>query len=82
MEKEIEKLKTSLALRPDFAIMPLFEALDLEQKTYLSVIDVRDGFRYFGAVGSIDEAALFVRRYNQEGDRVLRYSEFNEAFSP
>lgn len=81
-EKCLEKGKHELALKPDFNLCDAFRIFDEKECGYISQTDFKNGLADIGLSISHDEIELFFRRYDRDGDALLAFSEFSEAFTP
>ena len=80
IENEIEREKTSLALKSDFNLTDAFKIFDQNYIGSASVADLRDGLAAIGVFPTSEELDLFVTRYDTTGDRRINLREFSDAF--
>ena len=80
VENDIEREKTSLALKPDFNLTDAFKIFDTNYCGNITVTELRDGLAAIGVYPTSEELDLFVSRYDTSGDRRLNMREFSDAF--
>lgn len=56
--------------------------LDPQGQGSISVVEIRRGLKCLNIDASNQELAVFMKRFDKDGDTLLRYSEFCEAFLP
>ena len=79
-ENDIEREKTSLALKPDFNLTDAFKIFDVNYCGHITVTELREGLAAIGVFPTGEELDLFVQRYDTTGDRRLNMREFSDAF--
>lgn len=82
LEKELENAKINLVQRHDFNNYDAFRIFDLNANGYISYSELKSGLNDIGIFPSVEELELFIKRYDKNNDRRLRFSEFADAFSP
>ena len=82
LEKELENAKTALAQRPDFNLYDAFRIFDIDAKGYVNFSDLKAGLNDVGVFPTVEDLELFIKRYDKNEDRRLRFSEFCDAFTP
>lgn len=80
LENDIEREKTTLALKSDFNLTDAFKIFDTPYRGSVTVCDLRDGLSAIGVFPTSEELDLFMSRYDANGDRRLNMHEFNTAF--
>uniref|UniRef100_A0A7S3MKG2 EF-hand domain-containing protein n=1 Tax=Favella ehrenbergii TaxID=182087 RepID=A0A7S3MKG2_9SPIT len=78
-ENEIEREKTSLALKPDFNLTDAFKIFDVNYLGSITVTDLREGLAAIGVFPTSEELDLFITRYDTTGDRRLNMREFSDS---
>ena len=81
-EKEIDEIKSDLALRKDFLFIELFKAFELEGRGYLTESDVKYTLRELNLNPSLEEVSLLLRRYNSFRSSTLDLRAFAEMVLP
>lgn len=76
LEKKIEKAKIQLSLKTDFNLIDAFRIFNESGNGSASIPDLQRGLSELGLDVSNDEVSLFMKRFDQDHDRQLRYSEF------
>ena len=76
LEKRIEKIKIQLSLKTDFNLIDAFRLFTEQGFNSVSIDDLRHGLRVLGLDVSIDELTLFMKRFDQDFDQMLKYAEF------
>jgi len=79
-ENEIEREKTSLALKSDFNLTDAFKIFDTNYSGDICVTELREGLAAIGVFPTSEELDLFITRYDTSGDRRLSMREFSDAF--
>lgn len=82
LERELEQSKTTMTMKGDFNLFDLFKIFDIDNRGWCSVADLRDGLSAIGVYPTSEELELFMTRYDKNGDRMLRFNELCEAFTP
>ena len=82
LEKNIEKIKIQLSLKTDFNLIDAFRIFNESGTGSACIQDLIHGLKDLGLEVTNDEISLFMARFDQDGDRKLRYSEFCQAFLP
>jgi hypothetical protein len=75
-------VKVSLSQRPDFNLFDAFRIFDSDNRGYVTQVDLKLGLNDLGVFPSGDDMDLFFSRYDTNGDRRIRFSEFCKAFEP
>lgn len=78
----MEQCKIRLASQHDFNLMDAFQMIDLHEKGWVSVPELREALEDLGFFPKKDDVFLFVRRYDKDNDGRILFSDFCEAFSP
>ncbi len=82
MEREVERTKQELALRPDFNLIDFFILLDKNQKGYLFFQELLDFLASSGTPSlSATHIQLFYERFSEE-EVQMKFSQFATAFTP
>jgi hypothetical protein len=55
---------------------------DINSNGYISFSELKNGLNDIGIFPSIEDLELFIKRYDKNNDRRLRFSEFSDAFTP
>jgi hypothetical protein len=63
-ERIIERLKIDLSLKSDFNIEDVFRIFELDERGYLTELDVKYGLNALDIFPSNDEIQLFVKKYD------------------
>ncbi len=71
-----------LSHRNDFNLFDAFRIFDLDGKGYLTHYDLRAGLNDIGVHSNNEELDLFFARYDKNQDKIIRFSEFCDAFTP
>jgi len=82
LEKNLENAKIGLAMKLDFNLFDAFKIFDQYGHGYLSRTDLKIGLADIGIIASYDEIDLFFKRYDQDQDGKMRFSEFCDAMTP
>lgn len=82
MEKELEDAKVRLASQSDFNLMDAFQTVDKGAKGAVSGAELVDNLGDLGMYANRDNLYLFVRRYDNDNDGRIMYSDFCNAFTP
>jgi hypothetical protein len=82
LEQEIENAQIALAACPDFNLMDAFQVIDKHSKGWVTGPELMEALNEFGSYPHKEDAYLFVRRYDNDSDGRLLYSDFCEAFTP
>ena len=72
LDKDLENLRNSLALKSDFNLLDIFKVFDVYGKGYITSGEFEDGLREFGVQPSREEIYLVVRKFDKDGDGRLR----------
>lgn len=80
VENDIEREKTSLALKSDFNLTDAFKIFDVNYCGNICSTELRDGLAAIGVFPTSEELDLFISRYDTTGDRRLNMREFSDAF--
>jgi len=68
--------------RPDFNLFDAFRVFDFDNRGSVNRYDLKSGLNDLGVFPSEEDLDLFFSRYDTNGDRLLRFSEFSKAFEP
>lgn len=79
-ENDIEREKTSLAMKSDFNMTDAFKIFDVNYCGHICVTELREGLAAIGVFPTSEELDLFITRYDTTGDRRLNMREFSDAF--
>lgn len=71
-----------MSLKCDFNLIDAFRILDPNGKGSVSSGDIGKGLQFLSINSTQSELNAFLKRFDKDGDRLLRYSEFCEAFLP
>jgi Ca2+-binding EF-hand superfamily protein len=81
-EKELDNAKISLVSKHDFNLFDAFRIFDMNSNGYVCSHELKMGLNDIGIFAAPEEIDLFIKRYDKNGDRRLRFSEFADAFTP
>jgi Ca2+-binding EF-hand superfamily protein len=81
-EKDLENAKINLARRADFNLYDAFRIFDTTNRGFITLGELRDGLAAIGLYPSTSDLELFLKRYDRQGERRLRFSDFSEGFTP
>ena len=81
-ERDSELAKIRLAQQSDFNLMDAFQMIDLESKGWITAPQLLDNLQSFGCFCHKDDIYTFVRKYDQDSDGRMLYSDFCDAFTP
>ena len=82
MEKDLEKAKINLAIKPDFNIFDAFRIFDLNGNGYLTTSELKIGLQEIGVYAGYEEVDLFFKRYDTNRNGRVSFSEFASALLP
>jgi Ca2+-binding EF-hand superfamily protein len=82
LEKELEDAKVRLSSCPDFNLMDAFQCVDKGAKGCVSGAELYENLGELGMYANRDNLYLFVRRYDNDSDGRIMYSDFCNAFTP
>lgn len=82
MERMIERIKTDLSLRTDFNLIDGFRFFDSDGKSWVAASELKEGLQFLEVFANDDDLALFMKRYDKDGDGRLKYTEFCDSFLP
>jgi Ca2+-binding EF-hand superfamily protein len=82
LEKELENAKINLVQRHDFNLYDAFRIFDIDARGYITYSDIKMALNDIGVFPSVEDIELFIKRYDKNNDRKLRFSEFCDAFTP
>lgn len=71
-ERNIERLKTDLALRSDFTIEDAFRIFELEGRGYVTDLDIKYGMNALDLFPTNEEVSLLVKRYDSRKTGILK----------
>ena len=72
LDQDIENLRDELALKSDFNLLDAFKVFDVYGKGYITTSEFEDGLRQFDVYPHRDELYLIVKKFDKDGDGVLR----------
>ena len=81
-EGQLEKIKVSLALCPDFNCEDCFRIFEVDGKGVLSPEDIKSGLNLIGVFYSDFEVKLFFKRFDLQKRGYINYSDFFDVFVP
>ena len=82
LDKDLERARQALALRPDFTLYDGFRVFDYDNNGDANLDDIIEGFEAFGVRPTREEARLFMVRYDLNKDNNLDYEEVCEVYLP
>ncbi len=81
-EHDLERAKERLAVCHDFNLFDAFRVFDRQARGYISFIDLKYGLQDIGIFAPEEDLRLYYKRYDKNGDGLLRFSEFCDSVSP
>lgn len=81
-ERDLEAAKINLAKRADFNLYDAFKIFDNTSKGYITIADLREGLAAIGVFPTASDMELYIKRYDKFNERKVRFSDFNESFTP
>jgi len=81
-EKDLETYKNTLALKSDFNLLDAFRFFDTTEKGFITRGQLEDGLNEFGIYPTRTELYLLMRKYDIDGDSLMKYSEFCDMITP
>ncbi|CAI2360904.1 unnamed protein product [Moneuplotes crassus] len=81
-EAELEKSKQMLAHRRDFTLHDAFKIFDLSFLGKISTLEIKEVYDQYGIPISIEDARLFMSRFDRNRDEQLTFEEFVDIFLP
>ena len=81
-EGQLEKIKISLAMRPDFNCEDCFRIFEVNGKGVLYPEDIKTGLNLIGVFYSDFEVQLLFKRYDLQNRGHINYSDFFDIFVP
>ena len=72
-EKVLETLKNEIALKTDFNTLDAFRFFDISGKGYITRGELEEGLRQFTVFATNTELFLIMRKYDIDGDSLLKY---------
>ena len=81
-ESELEKIKISLALMPDFNCEDCFRIFEIDGKGVLYPDDIKTGLNLIGVFYSDFEVQLLFKRFDLQKRGYINYSDFFDIFVP
>ena len=81
-ESQIEKIKVSLALRPDFNCEDCFRIFEIDQKGNLDTDDFKKGLELIGVFYTDFEINLLFKRFDLKKSGYINYPDFFDIFVP
>ena len=82
MDRQVENAKTSLAAQPDFNVYDAFRMFDIDGRGEINPTDIKYCLADIGVNIGIEEARLFVQKYDKDQDGRLNFREFSQAMTP
>lgn len=82
LDRETEHAKNELALRPDFNIVDIFRAFDIEARGFIDKYELRDGLSLFQIFPTEKEIELILKKFDKDLDGMLRCSDFCNMLTP
>jgi len=82
LENDVEEAKITLTACPDFNLMDAFQVIDKYSKGWVTGPEITEALADNGLYPHKDDVYLFVRRYDNDSDGRILYSDFCEAFTP
>jgi len=82
LARDLDAVIKDLSLRADFNLIDAFRMFDIDDKGYVNELDFEETLVELGIRPVRDEISLLFKHYSSTGERRLRYSEFNELFTP
>uniref|UniRef100_A0A0G4FQF5 EF-hand domain-containing protein n=1 Tax=Chromera velia CCMP2878 TaxID=1169474 RepID=A0A0G4FQF5_9ALVE len=82
LNREVERLKSDLAMRPDFCLLDFFRLCDEDHKGFASSWEMKIAFRLFGVYPDSPYLDSLVKRFSRVGDGRLRYTDVADALTP
>lgn len=76
LEKEVEDVKQSLALKSDFNLLDAFRFIDRKARGFVSRIELEIALNDLGIYPTLDELKLFFERYDRDSDGLMKYCFF------
>lgn len=81
-ERDLETAKINLARRADYNLYDAFRIFDTTNRGFITLGELRDGLAAIGLYPSTSDIELYIKRYDRQGDRRLRFSDFSDSFTP
>lgn len=81
-ERDLEAAKINLAKRADFNLYDAFKVFDTTSRGYITIADLREGLAAIGVFPTASDMELYIKRYDKFNERKVRFSDFNESFTP
>ncbi|CAG9325661.1 unnamed protein product [Blepharisma stoltei] len=82
LNRDLDKLKIELSLKPDFNLVDAFRIFDLNDRSAITTLDVESAIQEMAPIALRDEVYLLIRHYSSLQDGQLRFSDFSEMFTP
>jgi len=82
LDKDLERAKQSLALKTDFTLHDAFKVFDGRDRDQADINDIIEAFNLFRIFPTVEEARLFLSRYDINKNNKLTFDEFCDAFMP
>lgn len=82
LEGEIEAMRQRLAMHPSFTLLNAFKHLDVNNKGYITISELKRALTDAGHFVTRDELASCVRLFDTNGDGRISYSEFIAKMMP
>lgn len=76
LEREVERIKQDLSLRPDFNLMDFFAIFDRHEKGYLNQNEIKSLLESIGVTVKTDPFHLFLRRFDRNNFGRFKFSFF------
>lgn len=82
VEHDLERAKERLALCHDFNLFDAFRIFDTPARGYIGFTDLKYGLQDIGIFAPEEDLRLFFKRYDKNGDGLIRFSEFCDSIAP
>ena len=82
VEGQIERIKSRLALNPDFNCEDAFRLFESDDKGYLDIYDIKNGLKLLGVYPTKHELNLFMKRFDLQNKGAITYADFFDIVVP